>query len=491
MICKNITENFYLIKALESLKKQIIVISHDFKILAPVCNPEQTPDLPPMPKDEKPCFEILYKRKKPCRNCPVIEVAGTGEPTLKPINLDEDTAPPACLYAYSMDIPEKNEKAIVVLNFHFSSLSLVDQKRMISKIFLKNLINSAVDGVIAADMTGKLLIFNKAASEIAGYSKKEAIKSLNIRNLYPPGDAEKIMEKMRSKNYGGKGKIKSHKQIAIRKDGTTVPISLNASIIYEGEKEVGSIGFFHDLTEAQQIQAELEKTQTQLLQAEKMSSLGKLAAGVAHQLNNPLGGITLFTQLMLEEHELSQDAKNDLLRIRKDAERCSSIVKELLEFARQTKRQVRPHNINKIITRTLFLLRNQTLFQNIEIIEKYNYSLPDIPADIQQLNHVFMNIILNAADAMEGSGVLEITTSKNDKEGMVEITIKDSGPGIPEGILPNIFEPFFTTKEEGKGTGLGLSMAYGIVESHHGSISAHNEADKGTCFRVKLPMKKQ
>lgn len=472
MNTKNIEENLYLIRAIETIKRQIIVISLDFKILASSCNPDRPGTLPATSMNEDACFQLLYDRRQPCQNCPAREVVKTGEAVLKHINLDEDDVPGACLYAYPMDIPEKNERVIVVLDFDLPFLSKLDQKRMTSNIFMRNLINSAVDGVIAADMTGKLLIFNKAASEIAGYSKKEALEGLNIRNLYPPGDAEKIMKKMRSDDHGGKGKVRSHKQLALRKDNTTVPISLSASIVYEGEKEVASIGFFHDLTKAQRMQAELEKTQTQLLQAEKMSSLGKLAAGVAHQLNNPLGGITLFTQLMLEEHELSKDARNDLLRIQRDAERCSSIVKELLEFARQTKREVRLHNINKIVSRTLFLLRNQSIFQNIKITENYCYSLPDIPADIQQLNHVFMNIILNAADAMEGSGVLEITTSLNHEEQMVEVCIADSGPGIPEGILPSIFEPFFTTKEEGKGTGLGLSMAYGIVESHHGSIAA-------------------
>ena len=222
-----------------------------------------------------------------------------------------------------------------------------------------------------------------------------------------------------------------------------------------------------------------------------MSSLGKLAAGVAHQLNNPLGGINLFSQLMLEEHDLSEDARSDLMRIKKDAERCSSIVKELLEFARQTKREVKLHDINKLVARTLFLLRNQSLFQNIVIIESYDDAIPEIPADVQQLNHVFMNIILNAADAMEGKGRLEVSSHLDPDRERAVIRIADTGPGIPESILANIFEPFFTTKKEGKGAGLGLSTAYGIVESHGGKLWAANRDRAGVMFTVELPLVSQ
>ena len=478
----------YLNKALEVIKKRIIIISPDYKLIVPNFNSGEVCRSPSSNNNFSCCYELIFNSKTPCINCPATEVLQTGKPALKHISLKNTEKICSCLYAFPIDQTDSLKKSIVVLDFDLPPLAKFDEKRLTSNVFLRNLIDNAVDGVIAADMTGNIFIFNKAATKITTYSKKDAIGNLNIREIYPAGDAQKIMKKMRSHEKGGKGIVKSLEQMAIRKDGTPTPIRLNASIVYEDGNEVASIGFFHDLTESKRMEAELEKTQIQLLQAEKMSSLGKLAAGVAHQLNNPLGGITLFTQLMLEEHELSQDATNDLLRIQRDAQRCSDIVKELLEFARQTQREVRPHNINKIIARTLFLLRNQAIFQNIIIIEDYDKSIPDIPADIQQLNHVFMNIILNAADAMEGKGHLVVKTFMEAGEDMVQITITDNGPGIPEAILSNIFEPFFTTKEEGKGTGLGLSMAYGIVESHHGKIMAENLTKSGARFHIKLPL---
>jgi len=363
----------------------------------------------------------------------------------------------------------------------------MEEKPQWSNAFLRNLILSSVDGVIAADKTGKILMFNDAAVEISGYDVEEALEKLDIRNVYPEEGARDIMKKLRSEDYGGRGKLKSYQVDVLRKNGDIIPISLNASIVYEGEDEVASIGFFHDLREELRMKSELEKTQVQLLQAEKMSSLGKLSAGVAHQLNNPLGGITLYAKLMLEEHELADEVKEDLDRILKEAQRCRDTVKELLEFARQTSHMIRPHDINEALSRTLFLLENQTLFQNIKIHRMFEESLPQVQLDIQQMNHVFMNIILNAAQAMDGKGELSLSTAfTSDREGVV-ITISDTGPGIPDEYLQHIFEPFSTTKEEGEGTGLGLSMVYGIVENHGGNVTATSKTGQGTRFVVELP----
>ena len=180
--------------------------------------------------------------------------------------------------------------------------------------------------------------------------------------------------------------------------------------------------------------------------------------------------------------------EQDLGRILKDAERCRDTVKELLEFTRQTRHLMRPHDINQVISRTLFLLENQSLFQNIEIEKKFADSLPPVQADIQQLNHLFMNLILNAAQAMDGKGKLTIETYTVSGKDQIGIEISDTGPGIPKDVIPHIFDPFYTTKEEGKGTGLGLSLAYGIVENHGGRITVRNKPDGGAVFNTELPI---
>ena len=377
---------------------------------------------------------------------------------------------------------------MIILDSEKDALASLEERLRHSNAFLKNLILSSVDAVMAADRKGKILIFNDAASEITGYSVGEALRMLNIREVYPQDVAYEVMRKLRSDNHGGRGKLRSCQVDLQRKDGEIIPISLNASIVYENGDEVATVGFFHDLRQSLEIQKEFEQIQIQLLQAEKMASLGKLAAGVAHQINNPLGGIILFAGLMLEEYDLEEAAREDLGRILRDAERCKDTVKELLEFARQTRHEMRPIDINEAIVRTLFLLENQTLFQNIEIARRLDEGIPPVYGDIQQLNHVFMNIILNAAQAMEGNGKLTVSTKRGPHDKRAHIAIADTGPGIPPDVMPHIFEPFFTTKEEGEGTGIGLSLVYGIVESHGGTIRAVNREPHGTSFFIELPL---
>ncbi|MDP2861462.1 MAG: ATP-binding protein [Desulfobacterales bacterium] len=478
--------NEYLLKAINAFKRRIIVISPDFNILAINSDSNQTWENDIVGKS---CYNALYGRTSHCLNCPAVNVLETKKPTMMDRKALTNEDKMLCRYSYPI-LSGDNIDALVIFDFEFPALEGLEERLKRSNSFLRNLILSSVDGVIAADMKGKLLIFNDSAAEISGHKVEEALHQLNIRDVYPGDGAREIMKKLRSDDHGGKGKLKSYIVDVLGKNGENIPISLNASIVYEEEREVATIGFFHDLRETLRMKKELEKAQIQILQSEKMASLGKLAAGVAHQLNNPLSSITLFTQLVLEEYKLEEGARNDLTRVYKEAQRCRDTVKELLEFARQTRQEMRPHDVNSAILRTVFLLENQTLFHNIEIEKELSPSLPEVYGDIQQLNHIFMNIILNAADAMEGKGELSIKSYKPLQSDTVIIEISDTGPGIPQNILPHIFEPFFTTKEEGKGTGLGLSLVYSMIDNHKGRIYAKSRPGKGTTFVIELPTAK-
>ncbi len=488
------TAQEHLLRAVKALKRQLIVITPSYTILASKNDAVDPVDNTLIGQQ---CHKILFDRTIPCEACPVAEVLNTGKTAMRPdpAGLKEDDTE-SCFYAYPISVRDGADPdpvdsqidAIAVMSYDVSILKgLVGQLER-SHSFLQNLIQSALDGVISADMSGKVLMFNDAATHITGYSAEEALSQMNITNIYPENIAYEIMHKLRSDEFGGKGKLQSYQVDVISKNGDLIPISLDAAIVYEKGCEVASIGIFHDLREELRMKAELESAQVQLLQAEKMSSLGKLAAGVAHQLNNPIGGITLFASLLLEEYDLEQGAKEDVIRILKDAERCRDTVKELLEFARQTDYFIRPHDINKIIRRTVFLIENQTLFQNIEIQDLLADDLPMITVDAQQMNHLFLNIILNAAQAMKGEGQLVLESSLAEDGNFVRIEISDTGPGIPEHILPRIFDPFYTTKEVGEGTGLGLSIVYGIINTHKGSIKAVNRLDQGTTFTIELPV---
>jgi len=478
-------EKDYFLKAVGAFKRRLIVISPEFKILAASSAFDGKPESEIMGKQ---CYQVFCDRSSPCINCAVEEVLQTGKPALIPKPDDSlDLSRMSCYYSYPI-YSGKDIEAFVSMDFDLPAIGGFEKKIKQSNALLRNFILSAVDGVIAADKKGKVLIFNEMASEVFGYTEDEALHHLNIRDIYPDNLEYDVMKKLRNSEHGGRGKLKSYQIDVLSKNGETIPIRLNAAIVYEGKKEVATIGFFHDLREELKIKDKMEKIQLQLMQSEKMASLGKLAAGVAHQLNNPLGGITLFTKLVLEEYNLEEGVREDLHRILKDAERCRDTVKELLEFTRQTRHFMQPHNVNKSISRTLFLLENQTLFHNIEIEKNMTPSLPPVMADTQQLNHMFMNIIINAAQAMEGKGKLTLKTYKSQHENWINIEISDTGSGIPEDVLPHIFDHFFTTKEEGKGTGLGLSMVYGIVENHGGKIMAKSKPGQGATFIIELPI---
>jgi len=211
---------------------------------------------------------------------------------------------------------------------------------------------------------------------------------------------------------------------------------------------------------------------------------------VAHEINNPLTGVLTFSSLMLKKVDENHPWKNDLEKIVQQTTRCRNIVRGLLDFARQRKPDKKEWDINTLIDQTLTLVENQARFQNIEIIRQFKKDIPMLFLDGDQIQQVFMNIIINSADAMTGDGgTLTVKTDLNN--GVAEISFTDTGRGINKEHLSKLFTPFFTTKETGKGTGLGLAISYGIIQSHNGEIDVESEVGKGSTFRIKLPVEKQ
>ena len=230
---------------------------------------------------------------------------------------------------------------------------------------------------------------------------------------------------------------------------------------------------------------QLQETQGQLVQAEKMSALGQLAGGLAHEINNPLSGILGLTQLVLEKTPPDTQNHQDLKDIEKAVFRCKKIITSLLSFARQERTHMESVSVNEVIEETLTLCARQMELKRVRIERNFAEGLPQVSGDFQQLMQVFLNLLTNARDAMPEGGAIMVGTRRTGA--WVEVSIKDSGAGIPEELLGRIFDPFFTTKPAGQGTGLGLSVCLGIINKHNGSISAHSAPEKGSAFTVRLP----
>ncbi|MGQ9652535.1 MAG: GNAT family N-acetyltransferase [Thermodesulfobacteriota bacterium] len=353
--------------------------------------------------------------------------------------------------------------------------------------FLQNVIRSSVDGIIAADMKGNIIIFNEGAERLLGYRAHEVISKVHITQLYPPGMAKKIMRRLRSDSYGPKGKLPTTHVTLVGKSGDQVPVHISAAIVYEGQREIATVGIFTDLRERIRMQRQLEDTYKQLLHSEKLASLGKLAAGVAHEINNPLGGILIYANLLLEQ-EREEATKKDLQEIIEQTLRCKEIVQGLLNFARKTGEEKVPTQLNEALEKCVSLMEKQALFHNIKVEREFQADLPPILADPSQINQVFTNLIVNAAQAMDGKGRLLLRTWSEGTPTEVHVEVSDTGVGIPEQHLPRIFDPFFSTKAVGKGTGLGLSIAYGIVKRHGGEFQVRSRVGQGTTFHVKFPL---
>jgi len=355
--------------------------------------------------------------------------------------------------------------------------------------FLQDIIRCSVDGIVVVDRQGKPLIFNEGAERILGYKASEVIGKRDMFfKFYPPALATEIMGRMRSNQFGPKDKLLATQVNFINKYGEEVPVRLSAAIIREGKREIGSVGIFSDLREDLRLRKELEHSQAQLLQSEKIASLGRLAAGVAHEINNPLAGILIFAELLQRDLDPQGPGQQNVEEIIAQTLRCQQIVTRLLEFSRQALGEKTLFNANQTIVRCVDLLAHQASFHNIEIILNLDPELPQVIGDPGQMQQVFTNLLLNAADAMNHQGKITVTSRPAPPNEGIILTFTDTGCGIPSDIREKIFEPFFTTKAPGKGTGLGLSIVYGVIQRHGGSVEVHSPLEGGTVFTIRLPL---
>jgi PAS domain S-box-containing protein len=386
----------------------------------------------------------------------------------------------------------KRDEEGKVIGYEGLNIDISDRKRMERELkeaneFLMNLIEDSVDAIIVTDMKGDILIFNEGAENILGYKAEEVVGKMNIRSIYPPGVAKEVMEKLRSSDYGGVGKVTSFPIVHRRKDGELIEGDLSASFIYdENGNEIASVGIFKDLRERLRIERELREMQQALLQSEKLAAMGRLTSQIAHELNNPIYGIMNTLELLKTEIPPESKRRRILELSLSEIQRLAEMLRNMLSFSKPEEEKRRPVKINELVEGILLVMEKQMWESNIKVETYFDVTLPEVMASTNQMRQVMLNLLKNAKEAMPKGGVLTVRTSRED--GKVMVAIQDTGMGIPGEIKDKIFEAFFTTKQKVKGVGLGLSVCYGIIKDHGGEIKVESEVDKGTTFTILLPM---
>ena len=360
-----------------------------------------------------------------------------------------------------------------------------------TKDYLNAIVENTPDMIITTNLDNRIVSFNRGAENILGYERDQVL-GRRIEELYVDQNERWALARL----LKDQDEAVNYETQLWGADDRVVEIDLTLSHLRDNNGWIiGTVGISKDITEKKRIEAELEQkkaeleaAQLQIMHSEKMASLGKLATSVAHEINNPLGGILLFCEMILEELPEDDHNRSDLMQIREQTLRCKDIVKGLLEFGRMTGTHYAFIDLNRTVEQGLALFANQALFQNIKIVRDMAPGLPQIMGDSSQLNQVFTNLIINAVDAMEGQGTLSIKTWVDQVTEEAVIEFADTGHGIEPEDMQRLFEPFFTTKEVGEGVGLGLSTSYGIIKKHNGRIDVKSKPGEGAVFTVRLPL---
>ncbi len=353
------------------------------------------------------------------------------------------------------------------------------QERLrVSETKYRRIFEGSKDTIVVADCDGFIEEINPSGLELFGCKSKERlVREKTLYDLFEDRRAySEFVNQMKVKGF-----VKDYETTLVGVDDRKVDVLITATLRYdEKDQFCGYEAIIKDITGYKQLQR-------QMVEAERLASLGQLAAGVAHEINNPLGIIMGYTGMLLSEDGLPQELKEDLRAVYKNAEACKRIVEDLLKFSRQSPSRPEPTDLNQLVEEVITLLLYQIEEKEI-ILEKRLEDVPSVMVDPDKIRQVIMNILLNAIQAVQRKGIVRIRTCYEPEGEQVCLEVSDTGHGIPEEHLSRIFEPFFTTKPPGEGTGLGLAISYGIVKEHGGQIRVDSSVGRGSTFTVCLPV---
>ncbi len=381
------------------------------------------------------------------------------------------------------------------LNLHLEELNLHLEEKVEARTAelsksekkFRHLYSASKDMIFFCDTTNNLLDINQSGLEMLGYGKGDP-PPLNLTHIIKSEEEISSYFNLMARD----GYIKDLELEFCKKDGKSVYVLFSASALYDDDGEmIGFEGIAKDLTR-------VKTMMEQLVSSEKMASVGQMAAGVAHEINTPLGIILGYAQLMMDDFTEDSDVYQNLQVIERQTKASRKIVADLLKYSRQTGSARENLDVNEVIADVLAVTEHNLHLNHIHSHLDLDKDLPEIVGDAEKLRQVFVNLINNAQHAMEGQGDGDITlsTSFDATANQVIVQVRDTGHGIPDTVKAKIFDPFFTTKPVGKGTGLGLSVSYGIIQDHGGSIEIESPVDdqqadargRGTVFRISLPV---
>jgi len=461
----------------------ITVQDRDLKLLK--YNREFEKTFSPEPGDF--CFKAYKGRSEKCPDCPVIKTFEDGQPHVS----EEQAVTKDGIETYWLvkTSPIKNSKgevtAVMEMSLDLTHLRFLEQEARKSEEKYRIIFNTIPNPVFVLNAQNlKILDCNESVATVYGFSKKEIFMT-SFLDLFEGNERKSYEVSLKSTNSIDRAR-------QVRKDGNVIYVSIRiSSSEFNGYKVL--------LVTTSDITLRLMAEQ-HLIQASKMATLGEMATGVAHELNQPLSVIKTASSFLRRKAHDKERIQEDILKtmaeeIDNHVDRASKIISHMREFGRKSDVAKEKVQVNTVLRRAVDFFKQQLKLREIEVVENLHEDLPPILADPNRLEQVFVNVLINARDAIEQKAeqggrkeeAKRITLKTWDEDGMVTIEVTDTGAGISEAILHRIFEPFFTTKKVGKGTGLGLSISYGIVRDYDGTIKVESKEGEGATFIIRFP----